>query len=331
MIALSSRACVAAFVATSAVACVSLQGLSGGDADAGADHAVPPADARSEASPRDATNDRAGLDGADDAHADRTVVDGGQEASHDAGDAAAHEDATHDAQHDGIADATQVDEAAHDAGHADVGHDAGQDAGTPTITFVSATQHDTTMSTVISATEPSMLLPGDLLFALLSSDDPADDAVPPSGWAIECDVAETTFGSHVWCYTHVVTASEPSSYAFTFSQGMTDGSLIIAAYRNVATSPFNVSPTTSVITGSPFTAAAITTTTPNAMVLAMFFDANGDGPLTASAGLQLRGTTDFLLLGDHLQASPGPTGTYQADDPATSTPGITVMAALNPG
>jgi len=249
----------------------------------------------------------------------------------------------------GGSDAAADDAMAHDASHGMVGTDAARDVGTraeageiPPITCVDSSSNDVTTAGSISGNQPPGAREGDLLLALLSSDDINGSAAPPSGWTRVAYEGDGVSGSQVWLYSHVVAAAEPTTNTFKVTSAA-DLSLIITAYRNVHPAPaqFDVAPVAQPPQTAPedaglvtFTSAAVSTTVANAMVLVMFFDTNGSDPTLASTGLSSCGgddSSDFLVTGYVLQASPGPTGTFEASD--MNGPGthyITITAALEP-
>ena len=180
--------------------------------------------------------------------------------------------------------------------------------------------------------QPALAQPGDFLFALITSDSANSDVVgAPSNWTVACNQTDGSYGSVLWCYTHFVTASDSSSYTFTFAQ-QAEHSVIVADYENVNSSPFDVAPGPQLIAGVPFIAPAITTTSPNAMVLGVFFDESGTGtPWTVPSNANMVASTDWILLTDFLQATPATVGPEEVTNAAPANQGgIVFLAALVP-
>ena len=146
--------------------------------------------------------------------------------SHDTGttrDAPASKDAPSDrsvgSAHDAHIDAGHTDATPRDASGAETSTpDTGVDGAVPPISCVNSSAHDVTLESSITVQLPAGAEQGDLLLALLSSDDDNGTASPPSGWASVTYEGDSISGSQVWLYSRAVAASEPAMETFTVTQ-----------------------------------------------------------------------------------------------------------------
>jgi hypothetical protein len=166
----------------------------------------------------------------------------------------------------------------------------------------------------VTLASPGGLAAGDLMLACVFADVSAATVAPPTGWTQHASLDGGVAGSfHAAWFFKVAAASEPSSYVF--SVGGNPGSVTagLVVYRGVDTgNPFDAA-TNQSFAATDFTAPSITTTRPNAMLVAMFVNGTpGTLALQAPGGMSSAVDVDELGMFDQLQASAGPTGTRTA-------------------
>jgi putative Ig domain-containing protein len=178
----------------------------------------------------------------------------------------------------------------------------------------SATARDATSVTV---SRPSGVAAGDLLLAAIDVRH-APTITAPAGWtAIRTDTNGTTMRQAV--YSRIATASEPSSYRWTFSSKQIAAAVIVA-YRGAATtSTVQSSSGRTNASSTSIVANGVTTSTSNALLFGIFGGA-GDPSVYAPSGMieadeadQRSGSTKIVLeVADAILPAAGATGTRTA-------------------
>ena len=222
----------------------------------------------------------------------------------------------------------------------DIAAVTGTVAGAPTIAYRSTSQSSFVFGTgPNAAAAPAGLANNDIMIATMALK--ASSAVvpsPPAGWtAIDnTSVVGPSGGNTVTHYAWWKrAASESGSYSFTFS-GVTTSQICISAYSGCTTSgsPIDVyskasvtDPTTSGIT---VTAASVTTTVPNTMLVLASHSFN-TSTNTVPSGMTERLDTTFLYRADEARASTGATGTRTyASSNTSAEPWSAFLIALKP-
>lgn len=135
----------------------------------------------------------------------------------------------------------------------------------PAITVVGASSNAlTTNATSMSIAKPTGTDVGDLLVAEIAASANAT-ITAPSGWTAASNAQVTSGNSRYRVYWHIATASEPSSYAFTFSASGAHRGGIKTLRNTDRTNPINAAATGSGTT-SDITAPAVTPTVANAAI-----------------------------------------------------------------
>jgi hypothetical protein len=207
--------------------------------------------------------------------------------------------------------------------------------GAPGIAFRSAANGANTGGSSVVLPQPTGATAGDVLVAAVAVRG-TPSVSPPAGWAaIQTDARSTTFKQVV--FVHVVGASEPSSYTFTFSvAGTAVGT--VAAYSGVDnTNPVDISGG-AVTSGSvTITAPSVTTTVANDELVA-FFTITGKTSIGTAGGMlerteivspQVATSKLTSSLDDQADPTPGPTGTRTATAAASGN-SIGQLVALRP-
>jgi PKD repeat protein len=182
-----------------------------------------------------------------------------------------------------------------------------------TMTFSS------TATTAVSLGKPTGASPGDLLVASITADNNPTMSATPSGWvpmvtALSINSAAAA-GARVFAYYHVVTATDPSPYAWTLSAAQKWGGGV-TAYRGVDNArPLDTTVMTAVNTsfsGTSLVIPSITTASANAMLIGGV-GLDSSTPLTSPPSgwtqeWQASGG-QIAELADRLQPTAGATGT----------------------
>ena len=137
----------------------------------------------------------------------------------------------------------------------------------------------TFMAGMASTTTLSGIQSGDFVVAILSEN--GTDSIPlSSGWT------NIRSGSSISAQrTAYIFATGTSVSWSTSSNGSENGSIILAAFRNVnATTPIDVTSTSNTATSNSITPASITTTTDNCMILTAMSSGGGDITVTDPTG-----------------------------------------------
>jgi RHS repeat-associated protein len=181
-------------------------------------------------------------------------------------------------------------------------------------TFRAASSVASTPVTSITVNKPTGVLTNDVLIAGIATFTAA--ITPPSGWTL----VRSDSGSVVQTlYTHVVGASEPSNYTWTFGVIVTSAAGTIVAYSGVdTTTPVDVSGGQANASSTSITAPSITTTGANELIVGFFAIAKLT-TTTAPSGMNERadqGANGTVAISqetaDVVQAIAGATGTKVA-------------------
>jgi len=187
---------------------------------------------------------------------------------------------------------------------------AGSSASYSGIVFRGAASAATTAAT-LSVNKPAATVSGDLMIASIAVRSAAVTITPPSGWTLVRRTDNSPEAS-LSVYYKIATASEPSSYTFATSTGMSAAAWI-AAYSGVnQTTPVDTDKGQFVVTSSTtYNAPGITTTYANDVVLFTIgaFDqgTSGDtwtGPTTQRKQIN-NNNAKSIVFGDVTQAAPG--------------------------
>ncbi|HEU4451377.1 MAG TPA: Ig-like domain-containing protein, partial [Gaiellaceae bacterium] len=134
---------------------------------------------------------------------------------------------------------------------------------------------------------------------------------PPAGWTA---AGGGTYGNFLnqATYYRIATGSEPASYTWTWSGSRAAAGGMSAYYGAKASDPVDVVGALTTANGTTVTAASVTTTAPDALVLA-FFATNSDAAYSTAAGMTERyeaGTAGAASVAadDLSQPAPGATG-----------------------
>jgi len=229
------------------------------------------------------------------------------------------------------ADVSPMPESGVDAHPTPDASDAPNDAPVGTISFVAASSASSvTASSSIDISKPTGTVTGDFVFAMLAIDDGSATPTVPSAWNLATRATDAMYGFETFAWYFFASASEPASYTITLPSAI-DWSVTLVAYAGVQpTSPFDVMPSMTKVASPPYTAAAITTTVPNALVIFGFVGETGDGSWSASSPLVSRAQEDYLLAADMLLASPGSSGAQSASYSDGASPGMVLVGALAP-
>lgn len=138
----------------------------------------------------------------------------------------------------------------------------------------STTAYSATAIGTVTLTKPSGTNAGDVLVASITADLNPTMASIPSGWTPFVNAlainSSSTSGSRVFAYYHVVTSTDPASYAWTLSRAVMWGAGV-TAYRGVnTTTPLDSSVVTAVnttYTATSITAPSITTASNGALLI----------------------------------------------------------------
>ena len=116
--------------------------------------------------------------------------------------------------------------------------------------------------------KPSGVATGDLLLAALDVRR-APNITAPAGWTL---IRTTTNGTTMRqaVYYRIATASEPSSYRWTFSDTRSAAATILAYRGAAAATPVNASTGRTNASSTSVVANSVTTTVPNALLVGFF-------------------------------------------------------------
>ena len=158
-------------------------------------------------------------------------------------------------------------------------------------TYRSAASATNTPITGITISKPTGTTTNDVLLAALTIRGAAITITPPSGWTqVRSDASGSTVNQTI--YRKVAGGSEPSSYAFTFSDPVSAAVGGIVGYTGVdTTTPIDVSGGQANASSTSVTAPSVTTTVANTQLVAFFGTAN-DTTFSAASGMTERYDTD---------------------------------------
>ena len=192
----------------------------------------------------------------------------------------------------------------------------------PSFRSASTVTNGTTVS------KPAGVAAGDLLLATIEVDADPVTVTPPNGWTLLIDTVAAQGTANAWhaqVWYKVATASEPASYTWTVG-GSPWVDIGLAAYSGVSTTnPFDAfSGRDAGVTATPST-DAVTTTSPNDLVVGLFIDFNTT-TWTAGSGTTKRYDFDGNTSEDVVQASPGSTGAKTATAAVTGSTTAQIVA-----
>jgi hypothetical protein len=171
-----------------------------------------------------------------------------------------------------------------------------------------------TVTNGTTVSKPAGTVAGDLLLAALEVDVDPVTVTAPGGWTLLMDTRAgpgTSSVFHAPVYWKIAGASEPTSYTWGIAPGAyTD--IVLAAYSGVSqTTPIDVfAGRDAGVTATP-TTDSLTTTVPNATLVAVFINFNY-GSFTAGSGMTRRANFDSITWQDAPQVAMGVTGTKTA-------------------
>jgi hypothetical protein len=190
----------------------------------------------------------------------------------------------------------------------------------------------------VSAPPPGGLAAGDVLLASVAVRDGVAVASAPTGWTLVTSAgAGQSVGTYV--YRKVATAAEPVSYTWTLASARRAAVAVVALRGVDGSDPVAASSARySSASSTSLVASSITPGIPNAMLVAFWGVANGNGALSSPAGMVERfdsGTgagPNGVVLGGATEtlASGGATGTRTATSTAAASY-TAILVALRPG
>jgi hypothetical protein len=141
------------------------------------------------------------------------------------------------------------------------------------ILFRSASSNATRNATSLSVPRPSGVAAGDVMVAAIGVRSAPTITAPP-GWAlVRVDTNGSTMRQAV--YARTATASEPSTYSWSFSAGTASAGGLVLAYRGVDTSAsVDASSGQPNASSGAITAPTLTTTVPDTLLIGFFGIAN---------------------------------------------------------
>lgn len=186
--------------------------------------------------------------------------------------------------------------------------------------YRSSAQAYSLSSTTLTITKPTGTASGDLLFAACHYYGFDAGPTPPSGWASIDYASETSpkilAGHRLHVFYKVAGGSEPSDYSWT---GVDYDIGAITCYSGADATPLDVYIAQYNGTSSSMTAASITTTVDDALVIFAGAALNASTSITATAPSGFTERVDYtgeawryVYIADKTQASAGATGTATA-------------------
>lgn len=187
--------------------------------------------------------------------------------------------------------------------------------------------------------KPSGTADGDLLIAqfVLERDGSAHSATPPAGWTLLDDFTFDAFSAYyrTYLYWKIAGGSEPSSYTWTHTTGLSSGLLV--AYSGVnASTPFDVaySRADKILDGpgdATAIAPSITTVTADTMLLTLRTSWDGN-TVSPTSGWSERVDSTVVYAQDRTQAVAGATGTVSlaSGNASARVPWVIWQIALRP-
>jgi probable HAF family extracellular repeat protein len=162
---------------------------------------------------------------------------------------------------------------------------------------------------------PDGVVAGDVLVAVFEVDADPVTVAPPIGWT---QVRDQRAGSgatafHAIAYTHTVTTTEPTTYAFTAPDGVWIGGQI-AAYHGVTGVDAAASASA---TGTHVSAPSVTTSHASDLLVTAFVDFDG-GTWSTPSAMTRRSDFDGNSLDDAVVAAAGASGAKVATDTSSS-------------
>src|SRR4051794_38825202 len=146
----------------------------------------------------------------------------------------------------------------------------------------------------LTITKPTGVATGNLMIATVSLRDGTATLTPPAGWTLLTSIASSGGTTTQYVYSKVATASEGTSYVFSWTggSGASDSSGVILAYSGIwAGAGSNIDTTTSATANgtTSATTGAGTAAYAQDMILALYGTA-GDASFTTPAGMTVRAT-----------------------------------------
>ena len=185
------------------------------------------------------------------------------------------------------------------------------------IMFRSAATGSARDASGITVNKPSGVATGDLLLAALDVRR-APNITAPAGWTL---IRTTTNGTAMRqaVYYRIATASEPSSYRWTFSDTRSAAATILAYRGAAAATPVNASTGRTNASSTSVVANSVTTTVPNALLVGFFGLASNPsvnpptGMIEAAEATQSGGQDKMVIeAADALLPASGATGNRTA-------------------
>ena len=193
----------------------------------------------------------------------------------------------------------------------------------------------------IAINQPAGTVKGDVLVAVVAVRPNTIAITAPSGFVLVQRQDQTTGNTNaVAVYRKIATASEPASYTFTATgnTGLAGGVMAFSGVDN--TTPVDVSAGALIVSGTSFTAPAVTTTIANTMIVTAheFGSSERWTPTTAGlteafdvASLAPSNSNGVAVEGSYkAQAAIGGSGTFISTVPGNADTGATVTLALRP-
>ena len=148
----------------------------------------------------------------------------------------------------------------------------------PRPTFVATGLESSVTGSNLIINKPTGTTTGDLMIAFYSADVTGVSWTPPIGWT---EVVEYTGRAGIGVAWKIATASEGTTYSFTFSGGGSTYNGFIATYRGAA---YDVSGTATNSATSSVAISGITVTSNNSIALAFVAQSNNSATFTPASG-----------------------------------------------
>ncbi len=214
-------------------------------------------------------------------------------------------------------------------------------AAAPFITFRAASSAAEAGGPSITLARPAGTVAGDVMIATIAVRPSTVTITAPAGWTALARIDQPAANSNSQQrFFRVATAAEPATYTWTNGAGRTGVAGGIVAFVGVeTTSPIDVSGGNVTPSGTSHTAASITTTVPNTMVVSAHSFSSSE-LWTPSAGMTERVDVSSLAppnaggialeMADVAQAAAGATGAKTATVGGNADTGVASLLALRP-
>lgn len=177
------------------------------------------------------------------------------------------------------------------------------------LVFFAAETASEASATVLTISKPASVVSGDLLIAIVGTDDNSRNWAGPTGWVEQYDPGSLDFSLAI--YTRVLDGSEGSSFDFTFERDRELVGFIIALRANGTYDVLGAIGTAA--TSGPLVAPSITASDGGVLLcicageVAASQDFSAPSGMTAAASTVTPGTTSMRVFYEEIEA--GSTGT----------------------